>query len=143
MHLPFSDGNTNSTSFNITETKFFGASRLSLALSDYNMLSSIPSKPNSILDKLINEEGEIVVLLQLQWLLRQQRQAGINACTLPTCEEFTHREREREKRALKQMFEPKCKRMYKFKCNNPCNFPYCDMETGEEKLHVHANGLQH
>ena len=58
MHLPFGVGNTNSTSFNITETKFFGASRLSSALSDYNMLSSIPSKPNSILDKLINEEGD-------------------------------------------------------------------------------------
>ena len=99
-------------------------SRQSSALSDYNKLSNIPSKPNSILDKLIEEEGEIVVLLQLQWLLRQQRrQAGINACAPPTCEEFTHR----EKRALKQMFEPKCKRMYKFKCNNPCEIPYCDM----------------
>ena len=52
----FGDGNTNSTSFNITETKFLKVSRQSSALSDYNMLSSIPSKPNSILSKLINEE---------------------------------------------------------------------------------------
>ena len=51
---------------------FWRVSRQSSALSDYNMLSSIPSKPNSILDKLFNEEGEIVVLLQLQWLLRQR-----------------------------------------------------------------------
>ena len=46
--------------------------RQSSALSDYNKLSGIPSKQNSILDKLINEEGEIVVLLQLQWLLQQR-----------------------------------------------------------------------
>ena len=58
MHLPFGVGNTSSTSFNITETKFFGASRQSSALSDYNMLSSIPSMLNSILDKLIEEEGD-------------------------------------------------------------------------------------
>ena len=56
MHLLFGVGNTNSTSFNITETKFFGASRQSSALSDYKKLSSIPSKQNSILDMLIEEE---------------------------------------------------------------------------------------
>ena len=39
-----------------------------------------------------------------------------------------------ERRALKQIFEPKCKRMYKFKCNNPCDFPYCDMETGRGEV---------
>ena len=33
-------------------------SRQSSALSDYNKLSGIPSKQNSILDKLINEEGD-------------------------------------------------------------------------------------
>ena len=39
-----------------------------------------------------------------------------------------------ERRALKQMFEPKCKRMYKFKCNNPCEIPYCGMETGRGEV---------
>ena len=59
LHLPFGVGNTNSTSFNITETKFFlKVSRQSSALSGYNMLSGIPSKQNSILDKLIEEEEE-------------------------------------------------------------------------------------
>ena len=52
------------------------------------MLSSILSTLNSILDKLINEEGEIVVLLQLQCLPQQQKYIHVP----PTCEECTQRE---------------------------------------------------
>ena len=135
LHLPFGVGNTNSTSFNITETNFFGVSRQSLVLSGYNMLSSIPSKLNSILDKLINEEGEIVVLLQLQWLLQQRRQAGINACAPLTCEECTHRETCVEANVWAQV-QVQVRQSLRF-------FLTVTLRLGEEKLRIHADGLQH
>ena len=95
MHLPFGVGNTNSTSFNITETKFFGASRQSLALSDYNKLSGIPSKQNSILDKLINEEGDRGAA-PTSMASAAAAAASMNTMYVhvlpPTCEECTHRE---------------------------------------------------
>ena len=90
-------------------------SRQSSALSDYNKLSSIPSKPNSILDKLIEEEGDRGAAPTAM------ASAAAAAASRNTMHVLLSRVRSAhtERRALKQMFEPKCK----FKCNNPCYFP--------------------
>ena len=130
MHLLFGVGNTNSTSFNITETKFLKVSRQSSVLSGYNMLSGIPSKQNSILDKLINEEGDRGAAPT------SMASAAAAAASRNKVHVLSPRVRNAhtERRALKQIFEPKCKRMYEFKRDNPCEIPYCDMETGRGEV---------
>ena len=97
-------------------------------MSGYNKLSGIPSKPNSILDKLINEEGDRGAA--------PTSMASAAAASRNKVHVLLSRVRNAhtERRALKQMFEPKCKRMYKFKCNNSCEIPYCDMETGRGEV---------
>ena len=108
-----------------------------MALSDYNKLSSIPSTLNSILDKLINEEGDRGAAPTSM----ASAEAGINdcACALPTCEECTHRER----RALKQRLSPVRVQVRVRVQQSLRFFLTVTWRLGEEKLRIHADGLQH
>ena len=100
------------------------------------MLSSIPSKPNSILDKLINEEGD-------RGAAPTSMASAAAAASMNTMHVLLSRVRNTERRALKQMFEPKCASACTSSSSSASAsssatilaiFPYCDMETGRGEV---------